>query len=126
MTSGSDGLLLEHFPDKRYVDVPGLCGVADLAAIEEQGWSLNPGRFIEFRPPEAMSEEEFAHAVSALQVELLDLDTAAMQLTAAVQEVLRMAAMTLNRGPLRDLIASYVGAGGDEMRTTRSTTNLPT
>ena len=29
-----------------YEDVPGLCKVATLAEIEEQGWSLNPGRYV--------------------------------------------------------------------------------
>ena len=36
----------ERFPDSAYIDVPGLCGVADVVAIEEQGWSLNPGRYV--------------------------------------------------------------------------------
>ena len=36
----------EHFPDGKYVDVPGLCNVATLAEIEAQGWSLNPGRYV--------------------------------------------------------------------------------
>ena len=36
----------EHFPDGSYVDVPGLCKVATLEEIEEQGWSLNPGRYV--------------------------------------------------------------------------------
>ena len=42
---GSDVMLKEHFPEGRYLDVPGLCKVATLADIEAQGWSLNPGRY---------------------------------------------------------------------------------
>ena len=42
---GSDVLLKESFPDGTYVDVPGLCKVANRAEIEAQGWSLNPGRY---------------------------------------------------------------------------------
>ena len=42
---GSDALIKEHFPDGKYVDVPGLCKVATRAEIEAQGWSLNPGRY---------------------------------------------------------------------------------
>ncbi|MGB6126567.1 MAG: class I SAM-dependent DNA methyltransferase [Gordonia sp. (in: high G+C Gram-positive bacteria)] len=42
---GSDSLLAENFPDGTYVDVAGLCKVATRAEIEEQGWSLNPGRY---------------------------------------------------------------------------------
>lgn len=41
----SEALLQENFPDGHYVDVPGLCKVADRAEIEAQGWSLNPGRY---------------------------------------------------------------------------------
>ena len=42
---GSDTLMKEHFPDGTYMDVPGLCKVANRAEIEKQGWSLNPGRY---------------------------------------------------------------------------------
>ncbi len=41
---GADGS--SSFPDGRYVDVPGLCAVATLDQIEQQGWSLNPGRYV--------------------------------------------------------------------------------
>tara|TARA_R110002111_G_scaffold18931_1_gene46160 strand:- start:10663 stop:12246 length:1584 start_codon:yes stop_codon:yes gene_type:complete len=34
------------FPKLKYADVAGLCKVATLDEIEEQGWSLNPGRYV--------------------------------------------------------------------------------
>ena len=43
--AGSDVLLKENFPDGKYVDVAGLCEVASRSEIEDQGWSLNPGRY---------------------------------------------------------------------------------
>ena len=43
---GSKALLKESFPDGEYVDVLGLCKMATIAEIEEQGWSLNPGRYV--------------------------------------------------------------------------------
>lgn len=43
---GGKDLLAEHFPDGKYVDVPGLCKAATLEEIEEQGFSLNPGRYV--------------------------------------------------------------------------------
>jgi type I restriction enzyme M protein len=43
---GSYELMAERFPDGKYGDVPGLCRVATLDEIEEQGWSLNPGRHV--------------------------------------------------------------------------------
>lgn len=44
--SGSKKMLKELFPKSKYEDVAGLCKVATLAEIEEQGWSLNPGRYV--------------------------------------------------------------------------------
>jgi type I restriction enzyme M protein len=38
--------MAQNFPDCVYVDVPGLCKVATLGEIEEQSWSLNPGRYV--------------------------------------------------------------------------------
>lgn len=43
---GSVDLFDRAFPDGTYVDVPGLCGVATLDQIENQGWSLSPGRYV--------------------------------------------------------------------------------
>jgi type I restriction enzyme M protein len=43
---GSTDLTSAAFPEGGYVDVPGLCAVATLQQIEEQGWSLNPGRYV--------------------------------------------------------------------------------
>jgi len=36
----------ELFPNGEYKDIPGLCKVATVEEIEEQGWSLNPGRYV--------------------------------------------------------------------------------
>lgn len=44
--AGSRELMKERFPKGTYVDVAGLCKVANLAEIEGQGWSLNPGRYV--------------------------------------------------------------------------------
>ena len=43
--AGSEVLLKENFPDGKYADIPGLCKIATRADIEDQGWSLNPGRY---------------------------------------------------------------------------------
>jgi type I restriction enzyme M protein len=39
-------MLDERFGDGEYLDVPGLCKLASIDEIEEQGWSLNPGRYV--------------------------------------------------------------------------------
>jgi type I restriction enzyme M protein len=38
--------LQKQFPKMKYRDVPGLCKTATLKEIEEQDWSLNPGRYV--------------------------------------------------------------------------------
>lgn len=43
---GSEKLLRENFPKGKYRDVAGLCKIVTLKAIEEHGWSLNPGRYV--------------------------------------------------------------------------------
>lgn len=45
VVDGGDVKLKDYFPAGEYVDVPGLCRVATRAEVEEQGWSLNPGRY---------------------------------------------------------------------------------
>ena len=52
--------LNERFPNGVYEDVTGLCKVATLAEIEEQDWSLNPGRYVGVVIEEdGLTEEEF-------------------------------------------------------------------
>jgi len=43
---GGSKLTKEKFPAGQYVDVPGLCREVTIAEIEDQGWSLNPGRYV--------------------------------------------------------------------------------
>ncbi|MCA9408679.1 MAG: N-6 DNA methylase, partial [Candidatus Omnitrophica bacterium] len=43
---GSKPLMKENFPKGKYQDIAGLCKVATLKEIEEQGSSLNPGRYV--------------------------------------------------------------------------------
>ena len=38
--------LLENFPDGQYADVEGLCKIVDLAEVEENDYSLTPGRYV--------------------------------------------------------------------------------
>ncbi len=45
-SAGSKSLIEEKFPKQKYNDVPGLCKVASVKEIQDQGWSLNPGRYV--------------------------------------------------------------------------------
>ena len=44
--AGSEEWLREVLPDGVYADVAGLCAVSSLDQIQEQSWSLNPGRYV--------------------------------------------------------------------------------
>jgi type I restriction enzyme M protein len=71
--------LLGSFPEGKYVDVPGLCKVATIREIEEQGYSLNPGRYVgvaegekdDFDFKERL--EELNEELEILNIEALDL-----------------------------------------------------
>jgi type I restriction enzyme M protein len=41
--------LLEYFPDNQYVDVEGLCKIVDLKEVEENDFTLTPGRFVGYK-----------------------------------------------------------------------------
>jgi type I restriction enzyme M protein len=82
---GSHQMMEEHFPDSSYVDVPGLCKVATLEEIEEQGWSLNPGRYVGV----AAREEDdfvFAERLEELNEELEILNGEARELEERIAE----------------------------------------
>jgi type I restriction enzyme M protein len=73
--------LAEIFGKKyRYADVAGLCKAASLKAIEAQGWSLNPGRYVGVASGETTSDEEFTEQLVALNEELEILNTQAREL----------------------------------------------
>jgi type I restriction enzyme M protein len=61
-------LLDERGLTKRYADVPGLCKAADLAEIEAQGFSLNPGRYVGATARE-VEAEDFREKLEELQEE---------------------------------------------------------
>jgi type I restriction enzyme M protein len=79
-TLGGDEMLVERFPDKEYLDVPGLCAVANLTAIEEQGWSLNPGRYVSALV-QGIDEHGFGQRILELveQLEVLGSEGAELQ-----------------------------------------------
>ncbi len=67
--------LQERFPDAVYEDVTGLCKLATLEEIQEQDYSLNPGRYVGVVIEEdGMTEEEFAEEVLMLHQRLQGLD----------------------------------------------------
>jgi type I restriction enzyme M protein len=63
-----------------YQDIAGLCKVATKAEIIEQGYSLNPGRYVGVAEGEQESDEDFSANLEALQEELEVLNAEAHEL----------------------------------------------
>jgi type I restriction enzyme M protein len=70
----------------KFADVPGLCRAATLKEIEEQGWSLNPGRYVGVAPGEQVSDEDFKEQLETLNEELETLNAAARELEATIAD----------------------------------------
>jgi type I restriction enzyme M protein len=83
--SGSDELIKEHFPEGKYKDIPGLCKAATIKEIVEQGYSLNPGRYVGVREGEA-EDFDFEERLETLNEELEKLNIEATGLQARIAE----------------------------------------
>ena len=82
---GSAPMLQEKFPAGVYADVPGLCKVATLSEIEEQGWSLNPGRYVGVAERE-VEDFIFAERLEELNEELETLNVEGRELEERIAE----------------------------------------
>ncbi len=77
--------LQERFPKAAYEDVTGLCKLASPAEVEEQDWSLNPGRYVGVVIEEdGKTEEEFLEELSSLTSEIRTLGNSAAMLEKVV------------------------------------------
>jgi type I restriction enzyme M protein len=73
--------LQERFPNAQYEDVTGLCKLATRAEVEEQDWSLNPGRYVGVVIEEdGKTEEEFIAGLLEMNAELTRLNAEARAL----------------------------------------------
>lgn len=88
--------LQERFPNAAYNDVTGLCKLATRAEMQEQDWSLNPGRYVGVVIEEdGKTEEEFIADLSTAHDELTSLNSEAR----ALDEVISANIRTLVEGP---------------------------
>lgn len=85
---GSDVLIGEHFPDGKYIDVPGLCRVAARNEVEAQGWSLNPGRYTGTPAVEDI-DEDFLERLAELYEEYSRLSDEAELMRANIDTVIQ-------------------------------------
>lgn len=77
--------LQERFPNATYNDVTGLCKLATRAEMQEQDWSLNPGRYVGVVIEEdGKTEEEFASQMLEAKDQLVELHKQANVLNALV------------------------------------------
>lgn len=88
-----------------YIDVAGLCKVATLAEIEEQGWSLNPGRYVGVADREE-DDFVFAERLEELSEELEVLNSEAGELA---QPLLTQTTLKQVEAPLPPLGIDPVG-----------------
>ncbi|MDB2373641.1 type I restriction-modification system subunit M [Psychrosphaera haliotis] len=90
--AGNDGMfkLKDFFTNdggkQAYQDIAGLCKVASKAEIIEQGYSLNPGRYVGVAVGEQEHDEDFAAKLEALQEELEVLNAEAHELESSIAE----------------------------------------
>ena len=82
---GSKAILKDKFPKGKYVDVAGLCKVATRKEIEEQGWSLNPGRYVGVTE-KAPDDFDFLERLEELNEELETLNVEARELEERIGE----------------------------------------
>lgn len=82
--------LNERFPDGVYEDVTGLCKVSTLVEIEEQDWSLNPGRYVGVVIEEdGLTEEQFLNEMKDRKAQLENLGHTSENLAKSIQKNLQ-------------------------------------
>jgi len=87
LSAGKNALLEGRFPGGIYADVKGLCKVASIEEVEEQGWSLNPGRYVGTEVEE-LDDEVFEEKLAAAHAELRTLGGKARELESGIDFVL--------------------------------------
>ena len=79
--------LQQRFPKAEYEDVTGLCKLATIADIEEQDYSMNPGRYVGVVIEEdGMTEEEFETEIKRLNTELNTFNASASDLEILINQ----------------------------------------
>lgn len=78
-TFAGNSWLKEHFPDGCYADVEGLCKIVDLSEVEENDWSLTPGRYVGYSI-ELDENFDYAKRLGEIHSQLKELNIEANQL----------------------------------------------
>lgn len=76
--------LQSKFPNAQFADVEGLCKAVDRKAIEEQDWSLTPGRYVGVAAIEDDPEFDFEQTLLDIHIELEELNAKAVELATKI------------------------------------------
>ena len=77
--------LTERFPDAKLCDVEGLVKLVDRKEIENNDWSLTPGRYVGVPPEEEDESFDFEETLREIHVELEDLNAESIELAATIK-----------------------------------------
>ena len=80
----SSEMMKEHFPEMKYQDIKGLCGLASIAKIKENGWSLNPRRYVGIE--KTIDDFDFDDRLNELYEKFETLNNSSRLLTAVIKE----------------------------------------
>jgi type I restriction enzyme M protein len=78
--------LLQYFPDGHYADVEGLCKIVDLAEVEENDYSLTPGRYVGYSV-EVDEDFDYQKRIDEIKLELSELNSSASNLMQLIQGI---------------------------------------
>ncbi|QOJ19912.1 MAG: SAM-dependent DNA methyltransferase [Gammaproteobacteria bacterium] len=84
----SNSWLKEHFSDGKYEDVEGLCKIVDVAEVEENDWSLTPGRYVGYS---IELDEGFDYDARLAEIHS-ELESLSSEASSLMQQILRGAA----------------------------------
>lgn len=75
-----------RFPGAALCDVEGLVKLADHAKLEENDWSLTPGRYVGVAPEEEDEDFDFEEALRDIHIEIDGLNAEAVDLAATISK----------------------------------------
>ena len=78
--------LVERFPDEKLRDVEGLVKLVDKKEIEENDWSLTPGRYVGVAPEEEDPDFDFGETMNGIHSELEELNVKSHDLAKEIRE----------------------------------------
>jgi len=81
--------LIQRFPEGKLCDVEGLVKLVDKAELEENDWSLSPGRYVGVAPEEEDPDFDFGETMRTIHAELKELNTKASDLAKKINENLK-------------------------------------